>query len=42
VRGDQRFPFPDADVRLAARDYVALAGTRNAIEAARRVIETTG
>ncbi|HSE28041.1 MAG TPA: cation:proton antiporter [Gemmatimonadales bacterium] len=42
VRGDQRFPFPDADVRLAARDYVALAGTRNAIEAARLVIETTG
>jgi CPA2 family monovalent cation:H+ antiporter-2 len=42
VRGDTRIPFPDAEARLAAGDLVALAGTRNAIEAARLVIQTTG
>jgi CPA2 family monovalent cation:H+ antiporter-2 len=42
VRGNDRIPFPDAEARLAAGDLLALAGTRNSIEAAREVVETTG
>ena len=42
VRGRERIPFPDADARLAAGDLVALAGTHEAVEAARALLSGAG
>jgi CPA2 family monovalent cation:H+ antiporter-2 len=42
ARGDHGMVAPSAQERLAAGDVLALAGTHDAVEAARRILEQPG